>query len=224
MQKNKTLIIAIILIVLVLLGLGAYLTLSKSAKNNQQAQNPNMASPTSQKPENTTKSFMDLLTSGVSQQCTFDVKTTASQNSGTFYIATGKFRGNITTIINGKTQDISIIRDGDTNYIWGSALPQGIKMTLAQKDFASDNRTGQFLNPNAKMDYKCSPWVTDASVFTVPTNIKFMEIPTNMLPTPQTSAKPGSTMAPQTNTTSPCDAITEATAKAACLKALSGQQ
>ncbi len=216
MLKNKNLIIVGVLILLAILGAGAYLTLSKSAKTGNQTTN---ATPATQKQESAAKSFMDIFSSGVSQKCTFAMKTESVESSGVLYVSAGKLRGDITTTVEGKKQDISMIRNGDTNYIWGSAIPQGIKMTISEKDFASDTKTGQYFNPNEKADYKCSAWIVDASLFTPPASVKFMELPTTTLP--KTSANPqGKT---ETQSGSPCDSISDATAKAACENALKGQ-
>ncbi|MCL5435231.1 MAG: hypothetical protein M1405_02475 [Patescibacteria group bacterium] len=212
MFKNKTLVVVAAAVILALLGGAAYLTLSKSSKTGNQATN---ATPATQKQENAAKSFMDILSSGISQKCTFDMKVESTESSGVLYVSAGKLRGDITTTVEGKKQNISMIRNGDTNYIWGSAIPQGIKMTVPEKDFASDTKTGQYFNPNEKADYKCSPWIVDSSLFAPPANVKFTDISAMM---PKTSGAPTTGGAGFS-----CAGITDPSAKAACENALKSQ-
>lgn len=205
----NTKILGIIVALILLLGVGGYLFLNQ----NKSAVNTNSnATPTETSTQ--ASSLLDILNSGQNQRCTFTTTTDKNSTEGTFYIADGKMRGDLKTTADGKTEEISMIRDGDTNYIWGSSLTMGIKMTLKIEDLAKDTKTtGQFVDPNQKFDYKCMPWTTDNSLFTPPSNIKFNELPSSMMP---------KTTGTTDYSTSYCDQITDAAAKAACLNAVNG--
>ena len=116
---------------------------------------------------------------------------------------------------NGKLNTMNILRDGDTNYIWGSALPTGIKMTLSANDLATKINTTSATNPNQKMDFTCVAWTVDKSLFTVPTDVKFTD--TSSIMVKETPAA-NTTQAPSANC-SVCNSLT-GNAKTACLTGL----
>lgn len=169
--------------------------------------------------ESKSSSLLDLLSSGKSQRCTFKTTTSTGLTEGTFYIASTKVRGDIKTTVNAKTQEMSLIRDGDMNYIWGSSLGSntGIKMKVSLEDVSKNQQASGFIDPSNKLDYNCMPWTTDASLFTPPANIKFTDMTSLVAP------KATGTTTNTQESTSYCDEITDAAAKAACLKAISGQ-
>jgi hypothetical protein len=207
----NTKVIGVIVALLLLLGVGGAYFLSQNKPTTQTTDTP--ATTTTEKKSS---SLLDLLSLGKNQRCTFKTASEGSSTEGTVYIAEGKMRGDFKTTVDGKAQDMSMIRDGDTSYIWGSSLPTGIKMTISLDELSSNQQTGQVVNPSDKLDYSCIPWNTDASLFTPPSNIKFSELPSSILPT--TGTKTGTQ-----GSSSYCDQITDAAAKAACQKALSGQ-
>lgn len=210
----NTKIAGIVIAAIILLGLGGFLFLGKNGTSkNQVAQ----ITPTPTVTENATaqNSLLDLLTGGKTQSCTFSYAgTDGAKTAGTIYISGTKMRGDIsTTTTSNKESKITMIRDGDTTYVWGSDLPTGIKMTVSADDLKTNTQANQYLNTTQKTNYKCSPWSVDSSMFSVPTNIKFTDISSMMkgIVSPTGTAQTGS---------DPCASITDPTTKAACENAI----
>lgn len=207
----NTKLFGIIAAVVLLLGTGGlyFLNQNKSANNSTFDTSPTQK-------QNQTTSLLELLSKGGNQRCTFTTSTEKGMTEGTVYVSGEKMRGDIKTTVDGKTEEISMIRDGDTNYMWGTSLKMGIKMTISLDEFASSDQAGQFVSPDQKFDYNCAPWTTDNSLFTPPSNVKFTELPSSMMP--KTTGTQGNI-----NSVSYCDQITDPAAKAACVNAMSGQ-
>lgn len=207
----NTKIIGIVAAIILLLGAGGayFLSQNKTATNTNQ-------SPTPTTTKNKTSSLLDLLNLGKNQRCSFKTTASGNQTEGTIYIAEGKMRGDFKTTVEGKQQEMSMIRDGDMNYIWGASLKEGIKMKVSLDELSKNEQAGQFINPDDKLDYNCMPWATDSSLFSPPSNVKFTDMSSLIIP---------KTTGVKTNTlpSSYCDQLTDQTAKDACLKATSGQ-
>lgn len=209
----NTKLLAIGAAVILLLGAGGLYLYTQSGKT----QAPSDNSTTTTNNENKAKSLMDLISSGQSQRCTFASTNENGSTKGTVYVSSNNARTDITTTVDGKESEISMIRKGNDNYIWGSDLEQGIKMTLSLEELSTNEQANQYtgsVNPNEKVDFSCMPWTVDESLFTPPVNIKFTDVSAMM---EKTKGTPG-TMP----NTSACDAIADPTAKASCIKALSG--
>ena len=217
MLKNKALIVAAAVIILALLGGAAYLKLSKSSTNQNGAEKA--ATPTTSANATNNASLAGLLALGQNLRCSFSFNGTDKVSTqGTFYLSGGNFRGDfVTKTADGKETQMNIIRNGDDNYLWGPSLPAGIKMKLSFDKLAASEQASQFTNLNQKTNYTCVPWGADSSMFNPPSNVTFNDV-TSMMPA---AANPTGA---KTQTASPCDQIADATAKAACVKALSGNK
>lgn len=208
---NNKVIVAVVALVL-LLGIGGFFIMGQ----NKSSVKTTGASPTPAQNANSTsnKSLVDILALNQNLRCGFNVKgSTGGGSEGTFYVSNGKVRGDFTvTSKDGKEEKMSMIRDGDTNYIWGSSLPTGgIKMTLALDEMSANDQASQYVNPTQKTDYNCITWNVDASLFTPPANVKFTDITSMMPKTTGTGTQTG---------TGPCSQITDAGARAACESAI----
>jgi hypothetical protein len=220
MNTKNIAIAAIVIVLLLLLGAAGYLMLSKNTAKTLKTAPKETVVPT--KTGQTTKSLMDLLSLGQNLRCTFDTTgTTGTSTKGTVYVSGTKIRGDFTiTDKTGKEQQTSMIRVGDTNYVWGSTLPNGIKMTLSLDKISGNTQASQYFNPSQKTNYNCLPWSVDATLFTPPSNIKFTDM-TSLLAPKETVTGTQT----KTGATDPCSQITDPTAKTACENALkqSGQ-
>lgn len=142
-------------------------------------------------------SLKSLLAMNKSQKCTFDVES----SSGTNYITGGKMRGDFTAKTGGSTATTHMIVDGQTSYVWMDGQTSGYKMDFSAMQGNSTkgdvNNTGQVnVDPNRDMNYNCTGWSVDNSVFVLPTNIKFADMSAMMdqYQTPPTIAPiPGNT-------------------------------
>lgn len=207
----NTKIIGVVAALILLLGAGGAYFLSQ---NKPVTKTTDSLTPT--KTEDKSSSLLDLLSLGKNQQCTFAATNENGSTKGTAYVSGSNARTDITTTVDGKESEISMIRKGNDNYIWGSDLKQGIKMTLSPEELSTNKQVGQYtgsVNPNDKVNFNCTPWSVDESLFTPPADIKFTDMSSLMMP---------KTTGTTTNT-AVCDAIEDAAAKASCIKALSNQ-
>lgn len=185
---NKQILIGIIAAAIILLGgVGAFLY-----SKNKPAQNPPTTSTSeNQSGQTMSDNLLGLLSSGKTQQCTFDSSDPASGGiNGTVYLSGNKMRGDFKIATEGsQVNQISMIRNGDDNYIWGEGFPggTGIKMTLSMDEYTSDAESKKYFDPTQKVEYKCDSWVVDSSVFTPPSNVKFSDISEMMKVTPSAS-------------------------------------
>ena len=191
-------LLAIAASVILLLGAGGLYLFSQNKPQTQDI--ANQAATESEKSSG--KSLMDLISLGQNQRCTFSTTNESGSTQGTYYLSEANLRGDFKVKTSqGKESQMSMIRSGDTSYMWGSDLQTGIKMKLSLEDLSKNKEVNQYssVNPSAKADYNCVPWTVDSSLFTPPSNVKFTDLSSN-----------------------PCDQITDPEDKTACENA-SGQ-
>lgn len=219
MFKNKGLVVAAVLILLVLLAGVGYYMFSKSAKTTP-SEKTSVTEPKGSSASSITGSLKSLLTGGKTQTCTITYPD--NKGSGTIFVADKKFGGTFTVKeSNGKDITGYMVSDGTYMYTWSTAATMGIKIKLETAEKAAGNAETSTTDLNQEVNLNCSPWIVDNSKFAVPTNIQFTDM-SNFLP--KTSASPSTKTGTETQGQSPCDQIADASAKAACVKALSGQQ
>jgi hypothetical protein len=217
-MKSTNIAIGVIVVVLILLlGAGGYLMLNKNAGNSTKTVSAPTAKPTAT--GQTTKSLIDLIKMGQNLRCSFKTDVTNGSTDGTVYVSGQNIRTDFNVTTNGKTLQTSMISMGGTNYIWGSGLPTagGIKMTVALDKISQNQQASNYFNANQKVNYNCSPWNVDSSLFTPPSNVKFTDM-TSLL-APQVTGTTGNNPT-KINGANPCDQIADTTAKAACENAL----
>jgi heme/copper-type cytochrome/quinol oxidase subunit 2 len=121
----------------------------------------------------------DLITSGVTQTCTFSIAATATSSSltGTVYMDSGKMRGDFvkTDLASKVTNAHMIVTDG-MSYLWSDSLSNGVKAqeTLVFNSTTLSERVG--IDMNQPTIYSCTSQTPDQSQFTLPTNIKFTDV------------------------------------------------
>ena len=219
-MQNKQAIFGIIAAVVILLGAGGVFLYSR----NKPAQ-PQPNSTTVQTSQENTQSSMSgslasLLKSGKTQQCTFSYSDSNGNTRGTAYIASDKMRTDLTIISNGKQSNVYVIRNGDDNYIWGSEFPDnaGLKMKLSIEEYENNTDSRKYFDPTKKVDYDCSGWTLDSSVFTPPSNVKFSDLSQMIQSMMGTTKTPTGAVQP-TSQCSVCNSLT-GDAKTACLQQL----
>jgi hypothetical protein len=140
--------------------------------------NPTSPLPSGKTEESTgPSSLKDLISKGIAQSCTFKNE----MGSGKIYISGNKIRGDFETAVEGKTQKSHMIVDDKTSYSWGDGDLTGIKMTFDTSATSKESAAGGgLINSNVSMDYKCSTWITDSSLFALPGSVKFtsFDVPT----------------------------------------------
>jgi hypothetical protein len=224
MNKNTLVVIAAV-IILALIGGGAYLSMNKktsvpaagTAAGNTRQTNPSQeATPL--------KSLKDLFLSGISQKCTYSDNTSGNQISGTTYIANGKMRVDSSYSVGGKNNLTHMIVSDNTNYVWTEGQTNGFKMSYDPNAQPSPSKGQGEIDMNKSMNYSCSPWIADNSLFNLPSGIKFSDF-SNFMPPAGDKAPPGEavTTPGQTDNTGnscgACDNLPEA-ARTQCRTAL----
>ncbi|MFA6050448.1 MAG: hypothetical protein WC761_04605 [Candidatus Paceibacterota bacterium] len=94
--------------------------------------------------------------------------------NGTVYVSGTSMRGDFTTK-SGETMAIesSMIKQGDSVYFWSGENGGKVALTEAMKAEAGASSN---VSLNDNVSYKCAAWSPDASKFTVPTSVKFIDI------------------------------------------------
>lgn len=131
-------------------------------------------------------------------------------------------RTNVIITSDNKQSNIYVIRDGDTNYIWGSEFPDnsGIKMTLNLDEFETSEDSKKYFDPTRKVDYKCNAWTANTAIFIPPSNIKFSDLSEMIQSMMKVSVTPTSLQtSPSASNCSICNSLT-GEAKDACLQQL----
>ncbi len=219
--QNKQAIIGIATAVIILLGAGGVFLYSKTGSRQSVQNTP---SPTkAQKQElKTGNSIIGILKLGQTQQCSFKSEEEDISTSGIVYLDKKNLRADLTITEDNKKSAISMIRKGDDNYIWGTSFPNnaGVKMTLSADEFAKDEDTKDYFDPNKKVDYNCKPWIADSGMFNPPSNIKFQNLSEMMkgLISPNASQSTQSS----SSSCSVCNSLT-GDSKTACLTSLNCQ-
>lgn len=125
-------------------------------------------------------SFGDFVRQGGSYQCDVEQTVDGTSTKGISYIDGGKVKGEYLTQAEGLSiTSYFIVRDGYV-YTWGSFAPNMGFKTRVMEEVAQDTSTevsGSYsFNTDDVGDYNCEPWTADASVFALPTGVKFTEI------------------------------------------------
>jgi hypothetical protein len=169
MNKN----ILIVIVLLILGAVGAYFFLNK----------PQVGNPlTGNSQETVSASMADLLKMGKDYMCTFTTsdETTGTTN-GTIYVADqgAKFGGTfITQPVTGTQTESHIVRADDYTYVWTVGETQGFKMKIDPEDdslFPTSETDQTAIDDDTAMDFSCVPWRPQDSMFTVPTDIEFVD-------------------------------------------------
>lgn len=223
-MNTNVLIGALVVIVVLLIGGGyvAYTTMYNDAPKEQSTPTP-QANNGLQPSESFSGTFATLLGLGQNLRCEFQYNDGTNVSSGTTYIAQGgeRIRGDF-SIADSATgpMEAHLIRDSGYNYVWGTMIGQGIKMKIAQGDedelFASDSGN---MPVDENTEYTCTPWSVDQSMFTVPSDVEFIDLSVQMerMMQLQESMDTSGLKAQQC---AACDQIPDAGAKAQCKAAL----
>lgn len=219
-----TKIITVFIILIILLGGGYYFLNLRGKSPQTSTENKAMtlgeSAPSGQ---SFAGSLTDLLTLGQNYSCTFQTTDdSGAQTSGLVFVSAGgdKLSGEFEmTDTDGAIITSSVVRDGEYNYMWSSALDQGFKYKIGPDDESIFGQEGDQSNEsvgideNANMDFNCQPWVVDNSKFVPPVNIEFVEFTA-----PNLETLPDATE--DTPNCSVCNQVPEGTSRNQCLTAL----
>lgn len=225
-MQNKQALIGIAAAVIILLGAGGVFLYSQNKSPKPQPNTTTSQTAQENTEPSVSNSLTSLLKSGKTQQCSFSSDDLGGGSTkGVVYVTGNKMRSDVTISTAEKESSISVIRNGDDNYIWGSEFPNstGIKMTLSLDEYASDSGSDskKYFDPTKKVDYDCSGWTVDSFVFNPPSNIKFSDFSAMM----ESMMKISKTPTGGTGNSSQCSVCNSLSgdAKTACLSQLNCQ-
>ena len=176
-MQNNALLYGIGALVVVALGAGAWMYMGGTPRENtneERAQED--GTQTEGQPQTQRTALTSLRNSQSPQRCTFSTVADTTRTTGTVYVAEGKMRGEFTTTMDDQTIESYMIVEGNTSYVWSDAMPQGVKMSFDAMAAQSEGGVAQGVDPNAAVDYSCSPWVVQASMFALPSGIVFQDM------------------------------------------------
>lgn len=177
-------------------------------QNNQSSSSQLGSGVTSDLVQNNDKdsSFMnlkmtDLLNTEMSYHCTFSSQTDPQNaSSGEIYVAQKgqKMRGSFMTKMSDEPDvEGNILRDGQYQYIWQTGENEGMKLLITESDndiFSIDNddENDDFnqmedetfeddsVDESADMNFSCLPWKVDEAMFSIPSDINFVDFQAQM--------------------------------------------
>lgn len=172
-------IIAIVgLLVLVLLGGGGfYFYQNYSKKLSESSQNQEVNTDVSQM--SSKKTLADLIKLDKNQMCVFKDKETNSE--GVLYVSNSNFRGDFKALVEEQEINSHIIADNDYIYIWtdegdNMGFKYSIAKALGEEEGYTSSDSSSPIDLNEQVDYECSDWNVDASMFYLPTEIEFQSL------------------------------------------------
>ena len=206
-MKNKSLVIIGVILLILAVG-GVFVVMNKKTSPAGTSLIPQTQ--TGSQDTGIKSTLKDLLAKNIPQKCTFSDKNDDYDMSGTMYIAGSRSRGDFNSVFSGKVMTSYMITKDNTTYTWQEGATTGYMMKFdpektAREDSGTSGQdensedTGfsqdQAFDPDKEIDYKCSAWLPDNSLFNPPSNIKFTDL--NAMLTPQVNQEvPGALQNP----------------------------
>ena len=107
----------------------------------------------------------------------------------------------------GTSNQASVIRNGDTQYVWQSGSNEGYKTDVSQSDEETQTETSETIDPDQNYEFKCVSWTVDESLFELPSGVGFTDIADRLQQVQQQT---------QEAIENACSQISDPTARAAC--------
>ena len=126
-------------------------------------------------------SMNDLIASGKTVKCDYEVTLKDLKQKSTIYVDGKKMRlEGVMTAAGQKDTTMHMIVDEQYNYIWSDdATSMAIKMKTVDVNANTDKSAASGDNSKVDMDMKlemnCENWTSDAAEFTPPANVKFTD-------------------------------------------------
>ncbi len=108
--------------------------------------------------------------------CTVSTTHSSGSSEGTLYISGGMMRGDFTVkSTNAATMESHMIQNAGTMYMWSGS--EGVKMdTTASGNAQASAQTQSSIDLDQNYGYDCKDWSKDASKFSVPSTVNFMDL------------------------------------------------
>ncbi len=169
--------IVIIIAVVLIIGAGGYYVAKKASKPaaTDTSVQGDINATTTASVQVSRGSLRSLWALGKDLTCTITVATTSVTTTGTVYLSGETMRGDfVVTSQSTGTTDSHMIKTGNTIYAWSGT--QGAKIDVSKFEGKAASQSN--INLDQQVDYKCSNWVKDATKFTLPTGVTFVDLST----------------------------------------------
>ena len=124
-----------------------------------------------------TGSFFDLATRGGNYKCEVNSTGAAAGTEGIVYVSGADLRGDFTSVSNGTTVESHMLKKGDTMYMWGGGMPQGITMKVTAMEAQGSPATqGSGVSGTQAYGWDCDVTGANASMFVKPSDVEFMDV------------------------------------------------
>ncbi len=137
------------------------------------------------KVEQGVSTFMSLFTKTETMKCTYSTDAIGGDSiptNGVIYTAGGRVSVKTTMIQNNEEMTFNTIDDGTNNYSWGQSTEgtfaiktKHLEPTTEAETVEPENNPASF-DYNQEVEYDCTPWTVDDSVFVPPSDIVFMDL------------------------------------------------
>ncbi len=169
MNNKKIIGVVVGIIIVIIIG---YLLMNKGANNTGGISNSGSETTGGGQGQ---KSFKTLLAQGGSQKCSVSYATGGVSSQGTVYVSSGKMRGDFSTAVNGQTNVAHMLIEDSNTYTWMEGMNMGYKMKVDTSAAAGTNGSQNQVDLNQQVDYQCSSWSADPSLFNLPSGINFTD-------------------------------------------------
>lgn len=193
---NNKVVIAVSVAVLLLAGVSFfYFSQNKSVDETQNSLGGILKSNGGDSKENTVTHLQEIMTSGKDQKCTFSFEDEdGTSTKGTTYISKGAIRTDFsTTNSDGSEENGGMILNNNSMSTWDNKSGQGVTMDISQSETNTEtaedtnnkkqeiDKLEDYMNPDEDVEYNCSNWRADTKIFTLPSNIKFLDFNENSI-------------------------------------------
>ncbi len=129
--------------------------------------------------------FAEFIAMGGSRECDVTVDNEHAPATGVVFVSGADVRSDFVTrptTAGGSEITAHMLRTNGYVYTWTDAMPQGVKIKETATMQSGEEGQSQGVSMESKVDYDCRPWTPDASKFSVPANITFMDFSAGMMP------------------------------------------
>lgn len=122
-------------------------------------------------------SFTDLMQQGKDLQCTIAYEQTTNKVSseGTAYISKDRVRTDLSSKIAEMQIDTHVIVVDKTGYLWGGSSLANFAFKFDPTATSTQATSSSSFSLDTTVNYSCTDWVADESVFTPPADITFID-------------------------------------------------
>ncbi len=120
-------------------------------------------------------SLRSLLALNKDVSCTISSKIENTSTEGTIFNSGKMMRGDFVTTTGSKgTVETHLIRNNTDVYAWTGT--QGAKMSVGDFESKTQASSSTPIDLDQKVEYSCADWKPDSAKFTIPTNVKFINL------------------------------------------------